>query len=180
MESQTYKHQFWTDEDFPQIYAELKAIAHSKLRFESNSLTLSTTDLVHEAYMKLSQQNRQTYANKDHFFAMASTSMRRILINYAKQKKTKKRGGDQLRITLSDDKVVAESTMDDLVTLDEAMTKYQTLSERGSKIIEYWFFSGFKQKEIAQMMDISLATVKREWQVARTWLSREIRQSQLN
>ncbi|NNF33692.1 MAG: sigma-70 family RNA polymerase sigma factor [Saprospiraceae bacterium] len=167
------------DEHFSIVYNELKSIAHNKLRFESSNLTLSTTDLVHEAYMKLAGQRTQSFQNRDHFYAMASTAMRRILINYAKQKKAKKRGGDQLRITLCDDQLMTEGSMDDLVYLDEAMNRYQQLSNRGSKIIEYWFFSGFKQKEIADMMNISLATVKREWQTARSWLSREMRQ-QLN
>jgi RNA polymerase sigma factor (TIGR02999 family) len=169
----------WSNQDFEVIYLELKTIAHNKLRYESSSLTLSTTDLVHEAYMKLAGQRKQEYENKEHFYAMASTAMRRILINYARQKKAKKRGGDQLRITLADDQVVSSGSMDEILQLDEAMNKYQSLSDRGSKIIEYWFFSGFKQKEIAEMMDISLATVKREWQTARAWLSREMRQ-QLN
>ncbi len=167
------------DEGFSVVYNELKNIAHNKLRFESSNLTLSTTDLVHEAYMKLAGQRNQSFQNKDHFYAMASTAMRRILINYAKQKKTQKRGGDQLRITLCDDQLITEGSMNDLLHLDEAMNRYQKLSNRGSKIIEYWFFSGFKQNEIAEMMNISLATVKREWQTARTWLSREMRQ-QLN
>lgn len=178
-ELNSIQQEVWSENDFTQVYNELKTIAHSKLRFESKSLTLSTTDLVHEAYMKLAGQKKHSFENKDQFYALASTAMRRILINYAKQKKTLKRGGDQLRITLSDDQVVTSGSMNDLLHLDEAMNKYQGLSDRGSKIIEYWFFSGFKQKEIADMMNISLATVKREWQTARSWLSREMRQ-QLN
>ncbi len=169
----------FNSEEFTNVYNELKHMAHNKLRYESKSLTLNTTDLVHEAYMKLSAQDKFSFQNKDHFLAIASSAMRRILINYAKQKKAQKRGGDQLRITLAENQIVTAGTMDELVYLDEAIDKYQELSTRGSKIIEYWFFSGFKQKEIAGMMDISLATVKREWQTARTWLSRELRQ-QLN
>ena len=110
---------------------------------------------------------------------MASTAMRRILINYARQKKAQKRGGDLLRITMAEDQVVSKGSVDDILHLDEAMNRYQKLSERGVQIIEYWFFSGFKQDEIASMMDISLATVKREWSAARLWLSRELNQ-QLN
>ncbi len=170
---------YQVNEDFKMVYNELKELAHYKLKFESRALTLNTTDLVHEAYMKLSAQEKFSFQNKEHFLAVASTAMRRILINYAKHKKAQKRGGDQLRITLADDQVVSSGTMDDLLHLDEAMERYQELSQRGSKIIEYWFFSGFKQKEIASLMNISLATVKREWQTARSWLSRELRQ-QLN
>ena len=103
------------------------------------------------AYMKLAGQRNQSYENKDQFYALASTAMRRILINYAKQKKTLKRGGDQLRITLADDQVFTSGSMNDLLHLDEAMNKYQTLSDRGSKIIEYWFFSGFS-KSFSQKM----------------------------
>lgn len=170
---------YQVNEDFRIVYDELKQIAHYKLKFESRALTLNTTDLVHEAYMKLSAQDNFAFQNKEHFLAVASTAMRRILINYAKQKKAQKRGGDQLKITLADDQVLSSGTMNDLVHLDEAMERYQELSQRGCKIIEYWFFSGFKQKEIAALMNISLATVKREWQTARSWLSRELRQ-QLN
>lgn len=165
--------------DFPLVYEELKALAHQKLRYESSDLTLNTTDLVHEAYMKMASQDKKSFENRNHFFAMASTAMRRILINYARQKKAQKRGGDLLRITMAEDQVVSKGSVDDILHLDEAMNRYQKLSERGVQIIEYWFFSGFKQDEIASMMDISLATVKREWSAARLWLSRELNQ-QLN
>jgi len=169
----------WEADDFPTIYEEMKRIAHGRLQFESNDLTLNTTDLVHEAYLKMSAQRVQNFANKNHFYAMASTAMRRILINYALQKKSQKRGGDHLRITMSNNELVADSSMEDMLDLDDAMKKYSQLSARGSKIIEYWFFSGFNQGEIAKMMDISVATVKREWTLARHWLSREMNQSGL-
>ncbi len=170
----------WQSEDFPNIYEEMKRIAHGRLKFESKDLTLNTTDLVHEAYLKMSAQRNQNFANKDHFFAMASTAMRRILINYALQKKTDKRGGDHVRITMSNNELVAESSMEDIIELDDAMKKYAKLSTRGSKIIEYWFFSGFNQGEIAKMMNISVATVKREWTLAKAWLSREMNHARLN
>ena len=170
----------WEADDFPAIYEEMKRIAHSRLQYESKDLTLNTTDLVHEAYLKMSAQRVQNFANKNHFFAMASTAMRRILINYALQKKTDKRGGDHVRITMSNNELVADSSMEDIIELDDAMKKYSKLSSRGTKIIEYWFFSGFNQGEIAKMMDISVATVKREWTLAKHWLSREMNQAQLN
>jgi len=170
----------WQSEDFPNIYEEMKRIAHNRLQFESKDLTLNTTDLVHEAYLKMSAQRVQNFANKNHFYAMASTAMRRILINYALQKKSQKRGGDLVRITMTNNELVAETSMEDILDLDDAMKKYSQLSSRGSKIIEYWFFSGFNQGEIAKMMDISVATVKREWTLARHWLSREMNHSQLN
>lgn len=169
----------WSSEEFPDIYEQMKQIAHNRLRFESDDLTLNTTDLVHEAYLKMSAQRVQNFANKNHFYAMASTAMRRILINYALQKKSQKRGGDLLRITMSNNELVADSSMEDIIELDDAMKKYSQLSSRGTKIIEYWFFSGFNQTEIAKMMDISVATVKREWTLARHWLSREMNSGQL-
>lgn len=170
----------WQSDDFPTIYEEMKRIAHNRLQFESKDLTLNTTDLVHEAYIKMAAQRVQNFANKSHFYAMASTAMRRILINYALQKKSQKRGGDHLRITMSNNELVADSSMEDILDLDDAMKKYSQLSSRGSKIIEYWFFSGFNQGEIAKMMDISVATVKREWTLARHWLSREMNHTRLN
>ena len=156
-------------------YQELKQIAHARLRNERINHTFATTDLVHEAYIKLSKQNQQKFVNQDQFLAIASQSMRRILIDYARQQKREKRGGNLIAITLNDEALPLQTSCEDLLVINEALDRYRTLSERGAKIIEYWFFGGYKRAEIADFMDISEATIGREWRLARAWLNREVR-----
>lgn len=156
-------------------YTELKQIAHNRLRQERINHTFATTDLVHEAYLKLSKQHQQNFVNQDQFLAIASQSMRRILIDYARQQKRQKRGGDLIVLTLNEEILPLETTCEDLLIINEALDKYKGLSERGATIIEYWFFGGYKRAEIANFMGISEATIGREWRLGRAWLNREIR-----
>lgn len=163
------------EEYFPAAYQELKKVAHNQLYHEHHNNTFNTTGLVNEAFLKMSAQRKQEFANKSQFFALASNAMRRILIDHARKKKSEKRGGDQFVVTLEDQAVIKEGTYEDMIALDEAIHRYNELSKRGAKIIELWFFGGFKHEEIADILEISTATVRREWRLARLWLSREIR-----
>ncbi|MEO0900262.1 MAG: ECF-type sigma factor [Bacteroidota bacterium] len=160
---------------FPKAYQELKRLAFYQLRSERSDHTLNATALVHEVFIKLAKQDQQKFQSKGHFFSIASRSMRRILVSYARQKKSEKRGGDKVVLTLENQEVSHMTTYEDILHLNETLDQYKTLSERGAKIIEFWFFGGFKQEEIAQIMDISESTVRREWRLARTWLSTQLK-----
>jgi RNA polymerase sigma factor (TIGR02999 family) len=157
----------------PLVYEELRRIAGNKLRHEKHNQTLNATALVHEAYLKLIDQRNVTWQNRAHFFAIAARSMRRIIINYAKEKIAQKRGGGAEVITLNEDTVGLEINVEELITLEDALNRLEKMSERQSKIVEYWLFVGLSHEEIAELLNISLPTVRRDWRLARAWLSKE-------
>jgi RNA polymerase sigma factor (TIGR02999 family) len=161
----------------PLVYDELHQVAHMHLRKERRNHTLNATALVHEAYFKLVDQTKVNWQNRAHFFAIASQAMRRILINYALQRKAQKRGGDDVKITFVDENVMRESQPEELLALDEALNRLKLINERQSKIIEYWFFVGLTHEEIAEVLGISVPTVRRDWRLARAWLSRELKKT---
>jgi RNA polymerase sigma factor (TIGR02999 family) len=162
----------------PVVYQELHKIAGNKLRHERYNQTLNATALVHEAYLKLVDQKKVTWQNRAHFFAIAATAMRRIIINYAKEKMAQKRGGDAEVITLNEDTVGLEIQLEDLITLENALGRLEKMSERQSKIVEYWLFVGLTHEEIAEMLNISVPSVRRDWRLARAWLSKECKDLQ--
>lgn len=162
---------------YPEVYEQLKQLAHRQLLSERSNHTLNTTGLVHEAYLKMAAQRKQDFINRPQFFALAAQSMRRILIDYARRQQAKKGGGGKLLVTLEEAEAV-ETTAGDLLALHEAIGHYQKLSQRGAQIIELWFFGGFRQEEVAELLGISPATVRREWALARAWLSREVKRIQ--
>lgn len=172
------KEALYLENYFPQAYKELKRLAYTQLKSEKGNHTLNATGLVHELYLKLAKQERQMFDSKGHFFYVASLAMRRILVSYARKKQSEKRGGNQIVLTLENQEVQHTTTYEDILHLNDTLAKYKELSERGAKIIEFWFFCGFKQIEIAEIMDISEATVRREWRLARTWLSIELKEQQ--
>jgi RNA polymerase sigma factor (TIGR02999 family) len=158
----------------PLVYDQLHAMAARQLRGERSNHTLNSTALVHEAYMKLVDQTRATWLNRAHFFAIAAQAMRRILINYAHKRIAQKRGGGAIVATFNDGEVVRESRAEELVALDEALERLRLLNERQCKVVEYRFFAGLTQDEIAEVMHISAPTVRRDWRLARAWLAREL------
>lgn len=161
---------------FPKAYKELKRLAFSQLKSERDNHTLNATGLVHEVYLKLAQQERQLFDSKGHFFHVACLAMRRILVSYARKKHSEKRGGDKIILTLENQEVQHQTSYEDIIHLNDTLSKYSKLSERGAKIIEFWFFGGFKQAEIAEIMNISEKTIRREWRLARTWLSIQLKE----
>ncbi len=161
----------------PVVYKELHQMAHLKLRNERSGHTLNATALVHEAYFKLVDQTRVDWQNRAHFFAIASEAMRRILINYAIQRAAEKRGGGRLIVTFIDDQVNRNTKPEELIELDEALKRLAGFSERQSKIIEYWFFVGLNHEEIAEVLNVSVPTVRRDWRIARAWLSKELKKN---
>ena len=160
---------------FPIVYNELQKMAQNQLKYERKGHTINATSLVHEAYFKLIDQKNVVWQNKAHFFGIAAQAMRRILINYAVSKSAQKRGSGIPEITLIDNIEQTVIKPEELLDLDTALNKLEKLSERQSKIIEYWFFVGLTHEEIAEVLGVSLPTVRRNWRMARAWLSRELK-----
>jgi len=161
---------------FVVVYNELRQLAARKLRGERNDHTLSTTALVHEAWLELNKLNRIQWQNRGHFLAVAAQAMRRILIDYAVARGRQKRGGGQVVVSLDDGDAlaIAQARADELVELEEALERLQAINERQAKVVECRFFGGMSVEETADALNVSPATVKREWAIARAWLNREM------
>ena len=161
----------------PLVYDELHRQAHRHLRGERAGHTLQTTALINEAYLKLIEQKNAGWESRTHFFAIAASLMRRILIDYARTKKRIKRGGADLGdyVPLDENLLIAadESNLD-LLDLDAALDRLAEMDEQQSKIVELKYFSGLSIEETAQALGISPATVKRDWNMAKAWLYREL------
>lgn len=157
------------------VYAELHKQAHNYLRRERQGHTLQTTALVHEAYLKINKQKEVTWESRAHFYAIASTMMRRILIDYAKTRQRVRRGGVNSNLPLENALSFAVSDTDfDLLDLDEALTRLGENDESLAKVVELRFFSGLGVPETAEVLGVSESTVKRDWQMAKAWLHREL------
>ncbi len=162
------------DRMLPLVYEELRRIAHRRLRAERPGHTLSTTELVHEAYVKLVDQTRAQWADRAHFFAVASGAMRRILVDYARKRQTAKRGGGQTPVSFDEAASMTEDGADTLVAVDEALTRLATLDERLSRVVELRFFGGLTEEETAAALRITSRTVRRDWVKAKGWLYQEL------
>lgn len=167
------------DQILPLVYPELRAMAQRHLRGERADHTLDTGALVHEAYLKLVRQTEAPWQNRAHFFAVAALAMRRILITYAHARKAEKRGGGAHRITFVEGDHGRETHTDELLALDEALTRLAGASARAAQVVEMWFFGGLTQAEIAEALDVSEPTVRRDWRVARAYLTSVLRESPL-
>lgn len=159
----------------PLIYDELHRVADNQLRGERRDHTLNATALVHEAYLKLVDQSRVTWQNRAHFLGVAAQAMRRILINYAEQRRAQKRGGEMMATTFDDELAPRDVRADELVNLDEALTRLKAISPRQAATVEYRFFGGLTHEEIAEVLNVSVPTVRRDWRMARAWLSSDLR-----
>lgn len=155
----------------PIIYEDLLRLARARLRAEPRDCTLQPTALVHESYLRLADQTRLECESRAHFYAIAASVMRRVLIDYARKRNAQKRGG--VRITLRTDMDFAEARPDSLL-LDEALEKLAEFDERKSRAIELKFFGGMTTEEIGAVLGISVATVGRELRVGQAWLRREL------
>ena len=155
---------------FPLVYDELRGIAHQRLARHRPGQTLNTTALVHEAYLKLVDQDEVEWQDRAHFFALASRAMRFIIIDYARARTAQKRGGGQDVLPLHEVQVGADEAATDLLTLDQALDALSQVSERLGQLVEYRFFGGMTYDEIAEVTGRSVPTVKRDWKRARTWL----------
>lgn len=159
---------------FPLIYDELRRLAHRQLQKEPAGYTLSTTALVHEAYIRLIDQTRVQWSGRAHFMAIAATAMRRILVDRARQHRSQKRGGPLQRVPLESVQLAAEDRAEVLIALDDALGRLKQLNERQAQVIEYRFFGGMTEEETAEALGLGLRTVKRDWAKARSWLYQEI------
>jgi RNA polymerase sigma factor (TIGR02999 family) len=157
------------------VYKELHRQAHRYLQKERAGHTLQTTALVHEAYLKLVAQKSVTWESRSHFFAIAATMMRRILIDYAKTKHRVRRGGVHSDLPLENALTISIGETDfDLVALDEALNRLAAKEAHLAKIVELRFFSGLDVVETAEVLGVSESTIKRDWQMAKAWLHREL------
>lgn len=163
------------DQLLPVVYAELHQIALRQMRHERADHTLNATALVHEAYLKLMDQNQVSWQNRAHFFAIASRMMRQILISYARKHNAEKRGGGQAHTLLDGKEIALGERADELLALDEALTQLGSFDERLAQVVEYRFFGGLTIEETAAVLDVSTMTVKRDWNKAKAWLYRELR-----
>jgi RNA polymerase sigma factor (TIGR02999 family) len=161
------------------VYPELRAIAGRYLRAERQDHTLQPTALVHETYARLFGPTRVDWKSRAHFFAAIATEMRRILVDYARARNAQKRPGNRVMVSLelaSDQRAVRID--EDLVALNEALNRLATLDPRAARIVELRFFTGLDERETAEALAISVATVKRDWQFAKTWLFDALRSLQ--
>lgn len=154
----------------PIIYDQLKMMAHRFIIKESTNLTLNTTGLVHEAYLKVLGQKKNDYQNRSHFYAIVATTMRRILLEAARSKKAVKRGSGAQKIDLEEHFVISENDADQLISIDNALNKLQELDPRLAIVVECRYFGGMKNEEIALVTNSSISTVKRDWRIAKAWL----------
>lgn len=159
---------------FPLVYDELRRIAHRQMAQERSGHTLDTTGLVHEAYLKLVDQTRVQWADRTHFFSVASNAMRRILVDYARRYQTDKRGAGPRRVSLTDNMLVAEERADTLLAIDEALTELALIDERLSRVVECRFFAGLTEEETAEVLGVTARTVRRDWTKAKGWLQRKL------
>lgn len=159
----------------PLVYAQLKRLAHSRLQNERANHTLNTTGLVHEAYLRLADVRQMRWESRVHFMATASMMMRRILINYARDRKALKRGGGASRQTLKEDVLIREDYAQALLDLDDSLRRLEAEHPRQGEVVQHRYFGGLTNEETAEVLGASLRTVERDLRFARAWLSREWR-----
>jgi RNA polymerase sigma factor (TIGR02999 family) len=158
----------------PEVYSELRRIAARHMRNEREGLTLQTTALVHEAYLKLFKDSALSFQNRAHFLAIAAQSMREILVDRARGRHAEKRGGKRGRVTLDEALIIGTETPVDFLALHEVLLRFALVAPQPARIVELRFFGGLTTEEIAEAVGTSPATVKRHWSVARAWLYREL------
>lgn len=163
------------DELLPLVYDELRRMAHRHLARERRQRTLSTTGLVHEAYLKLVDQERAPVKSRAYFFAAAAHAMRQVLVDAARRRGRVKRGGGEVPLDLDDFEVAVDDFAAELSDLDEALDRLAALFPRQARVVECRFFGGLSVEETAEALELAPRTVKRDWSLARAWLYRELR-----
>jgi RNA polymerase sigma factor (TIGR02999 family) len=162
------------DEITPLVYNELRRRAHARMLQERPGHTLQATALAHEVFLRLVDQERAQWQDRAHFFAIASQAMRRILVDHARKKRAAKRGGGGTRVTFNEDLPTPVGGDVDIEKLHDALESLSELDPRQSRIVELRFFGGLTEEEIAEVLQVSIGTVKRDWRTARAWLSHEL------
>jgi RNA polymerase sigma-70 factor (ECF subfamily) len=158
----------------PLVYDEFRALAARHLRRERADHTLQPTALVHEAYLRLIDQTRVDWQGRTHFFAVGAQAIRRILVDHARQRKRQKRGGGAGRVTLDDSVALAPQRAEEILALDEALSKLGQLDSRQAQVVEMRFFAGMSVDEVAGVLGVSKRTIEGDWTMARAWLMREL------
>jgi RNA polymerase sigma factor (TIGR02999 family) len=159
---------------FPLVYGELRRMAHRQMAGERAEHTLDTTGLVHEAYLKLVDRTRADWTDRSHFFAVAATAMRRVLVDSARRYRSAKRGGAPRRVSLTDSMLVAEQRADTLIAVDDALAELARIDPRVSRVVECRFFAGLTETETAEVLGVTDRTVRRDWIKAKGWLHRTL------
>lgn len=158
----------------PLVYGELKRLAHHYLKGERAGHVLQTTDLVNEAYLRLIDARRVQWQNRAHFFAMAASLMRRVLVDAARKRNFQKRGGGAMQVSLNEALPLGHQRGADLVALDDALQILAEFDPRKGKVVELRFFGGLSVKETAEVLQVSQDTVMRDWSLARAWLLNQL------
>jgi RNA polymerase sigma factor (TIGR02999 family) len=161
----------------PLVYSELRRIANRYLQDERPDHTLQSTALVHEAYLRLAQQDLPQWQNRAHFFAVAAQLMRQILVDYARSHRASKRGGHVYKLALDEAEEEPRALDVDIVALDDALKSLAEMDSQQSRVVELKFFGGLSIDDTAEVLGISASTVKRDWITARAWLHRELDRS---
>ncbi len=162
------------EELMPLVYAELRKMAKGYMRRQPSGHTFQTTELIHEAYVKIAKNKDHEWQNRAHFFGVAAKAMRHILVDYARSKQSDRHGGALERVELTDVSGASGLRSEQLVALDDSLTALAELDERKGRVVELRFFGGLTTEEIAELLDVSMETVKRDWRFARNWLLREL------
>ena len=158
----------------PLVYEELRRLAHRYMAGQQPDHTLQTTALVNEAYLRLVDQTKPSFANRSHFFAVAATAMRQILVNHAKAQQRLKRGGGASKVELDTAALISPEQTKTVLDVDEALERLARLDSRKAQVVELKYFGGLNQDEIAEVLKISIVTVRRDWLFARAWLYTEL------
>jgi RNA polymerase sigma factor (TIGR02999 family) len=157
------------------VYEDLRRLAHHYMNAQPPDNTLQTTALVNEAYLRLADQSKPNFRNRSHFFAVAATAMRQILVNHAKAQQCQKRGAGPSRVELDEAALVSPEQTRAILDLNEALERLASLDSRKAHVVELKYFGGLNQDEIAEVLKISTVTVRRDWVFARAWLYSELR-----
>jgi RNA polymerase sigma-70 factor, ECF subfamily len=158
----------------PLVYEELRGLARRYMRREKEGQSLQATALVHEAYLRLVKEKRKPWQNRNHFLAIAAISMRQILVERARARAARKRGGSRVRVTLGEEIAAEQAESTDVLALDEALIKLAEIDPQLVRLVELRYFGGLSIDEAAAVTGVSAATVKRSWNIARAWLKREL------
>jgi RNA polymerase sigma factor (TIGR02999 family) len=164
------------DRLMPLVYDELRRIAGRYMKRERSEHTLQTTALVNEAYLRMVDQKNVDWQNRAHFFAVAASVMRHLLVDHARARGRVRRGADPQQVSLDEAALISEQKGEEMIALDEALTKLAAIDARKVKIVELRYFSGLSAEETATVLGVSEITVKREWLKAKAWLYRELSQ----
>jgi RNA polymerase sigma factor (TIGR02999 family) len=156
------------------VYEELRQLAHKYMAGQRSDHTLQTTALVNEAYLRLAGQDGSAFANRSHFLAVAATAMRQVLVDYARSALRQKRGAGARAVTLDEGAVLSPEPTQEILDLNEALERLAALDARKARVVELQYFGGLNQDEIAEILNVSAVTVRRDWTFSRAWLYAEL------